>query len=63
MKQLQALKALLDCNKQHPAPAKRVFADPEDWIEVCIGIGKDHTAYISLHKDDYEALEGLTSGR
>lgn len=63
MKQLQALKALIDCNKQHPAPSTRVFVEPEDWVEVCIGIGKDNTAYISLHKEDYEKLQELTDGR
>lgn len=59
---LKQLRELIDNNTHGPVPVSRKFVEPENWIDVCIGIGKDHTACITLHKEDYEALKEITDG-
>ena len=40
------------------SPVKRTYATPH--FDLCIGIGPDHTADITLDSDALEELKGLT---
>ena len=43
----------------HKTPPKRAFHTPH--VDICVGIGKDHTADITLDVDSLVALEELVN--
>ena len=54
-KLLKELVVKLICNSGVQTGAiKREWAEPP--VEFVIGIGKDHTAYMTMDKEDFEAL-------
>lgn len=56
MNETELLKKLLD--KLEPSPHPNVTrCNGNDWHSFIVGIGKDHTAEIRIHKDDYAELE------
>lgn len=58
MNKLQALRKLFLSEVIGQTPRKREYGG--DWVEVTVGIGKDHTAYISMPSDSLEELLKMT---
>lgn len=49
---------ILKCIDPAICPDK-VTRNGEDWHSFIVPIGNDHTAEITIHKDDYEVLKGM----
>lgn len=72
MDDMEALRLLTPADEAMAAPGKIEFAaypggqlskpDGRDHLMWTVGIGKDHTATIYMHRDDYAALTGKKPG-
>ena len=58
MENLQSLRKIVLAEELSTPPRRRDYCG--EWVEVVIGIGPDHTAYVSMPEDAFQELLRLT---
>lgn len=60
MTNCQNLRKILSTENLSTPPTKRQYAD--EWVEVVVGIGKDHVAYVTMTDEAHKALFATNQG-